>query len=99
MLRAVPGTQKCSNSVRLTAGLLVGPSAKLGACGRHPMKMILTPWVEESGCLILVLSHSPSRETGVSLDLSVLPFISSIKWSSALLVTQTAMCFKMLREA
>lgn len=99
MLRAVPGTQKCSNCVRLTAGLLVGPSAKLGAYGRHPMRMILTLWVEESGCLILILSHLPSRETGVSLGLSVLPFISSIKWSSALPLTQTAVCFKMLRKA
>ena len=44
--------------------LLVCPSAKLGVYGRHPMKMLLSPWVEESGCLILALSHSPSRETG-----------------------------------
>lgn len=34
----------------------------------------------------------------VSLGLSVLPFISSIKRSAALPLTQTVVCFKMLRK-
>ena len=47
-LRAVPGTQKCSNRVHLTAGPVSRSKCKAGCNGRNPKKMILTPWIEDA---------------------------------------------------